>query len=200
MALYIITPKKKNTKHWHKKNRYFTDVQKRGFTALLALFFPLLYIVKSLDGTLRQPHSSVANITCTCLCKRIYIKTSSSKNEMKKTPPMITFSCRSCWLSGCFGIETTVFYGPSCFLSCTFSSSKSSRHLSRRFHSSYVLSQMLTQPPFSPDLPNQVIRFQLEAFGRNKSVLQSCCLLTCYKLSKSWRGQTAVLCQSLTSL
>lgn len=49
-------------------------------------FPPLLFIVKSLGGTLRQPNSSVANISCTCMCvKESKLKTSTSKNEMRNT-------------------------------------------------------------------------------------------------------------------
>lgn len=81
-----------------KRQWYFMDVHRRDSQSTFIIFPPWLFIFKSLGGTLRLPNSSVANIPCTCMCvKQSKLKTSTSKMRWK-TPPMTTFSCRSCWL------------------------------------------------------------------------------------------------------
>lgn len=53
------------------------DVQRRDSRSTFCIFSPLLFILKSLGGSLRQPNSPVANTPCTCTC----VKDSKSKKQ-----------------------------------------------------------------------------------------------------------------------
>lgn len=91
------------------------DVQRRDSQATFILFFsPLLFIFKSLGGTLRQPNSSLANIPCTCTCvKESKIKKTSTSKMRWKTTTNDNFLMQVLLARfGSFGIETTVYHGP----------------------------------------------------------------------------------------
>lgn len=90
------------------------DVQRRDSQANFNYFSPLLFVFASLGGALRQPNSSVANVSCTCKCvkepkskkKQALIKW--DENTTNDNSLMQVLLARF----GSFGIETTVYHGP----------------------------------------------------------------------------------------